>query len=124
MIGGVVTSGYEPVVRCRVRSPGGSIAFDVELVVDTGITGMLTLPAAMVANLNLPWCSSGTMVLADGFEHPTDYYEVELEWASGWVYLLASTVGPEGMVGMQMLDGCRLTVEGSPGGSVEIVPWP
>src|SRR5207249_2898306 len=65
MIRGAVTAGREPVVRLRVRGPAGAVA-NVDLVVDTGFTGALVLPAAVVAALGLLWRSGGTAVLADG----------------------------------------------------------
>lgn len=123
MIRGTVTANREPVIRLRVRGPGGLVA-DVDLVVDTGFTGALVLPAAVVAALGLPWRSGGTAVLADGSTHQTDYYEAELEWGPGWVAVLAMSVGPEALLGMRLLARHRLTVEGSPGGSVEIAAWP
>ena len=123
MIRGTVTAGREPVIRLRVRGPGGAEA-GVDLVVDTGLTGAVVLPAAVVAALGLPWRSGGMAVLADGSTHQTDYYEAELEWGPGWVAVLAMSVGPESLLGMRLLAGHRLVVEGSPGGSVEITPWP
>ena len=123
MIRGTVTANREPVVRLRVRGPGGAVA-DVDLVVDTGFTGALVLPAAVVAARGLPWRSGGTAVLADGSTRQTDYYEAELEWGPVWLPVLAMSVGPESLLGMRSLAGHRLAVEGSPGGSVEIVPWP
>jgi clan AA aspartic protease len=123
VIRGSVTTNREPVVRLRVRGPGGAVA-DVDLVVDTGFTGALALPVGVVVTLGLPWRSGGTAVLADGSTHQTDYYEAELEWGPGWLSVLAMSVGPESLLGMRLLAGHRLSVEGSPGGSVEIVPWP
>ena len=86
MIRGTVTANREPVVRLRVRGPAGAVA-DVDVVVDTGFTGALVLPAAVVAALGLPWRSGGTAVLADGSTHQTDYYEAELEWGTGGIAL-------------------------------------
>jgi clan AA aspartic protease len=123
VIQGSVTPNGEPVIRLRVRGPGGAVA-DVDLVVDTGFTGALVLPAAVVTNLGLPWKSGGTAVLADGSTHQTDYYEAGIEWGSAWLSVLAMSVGPEALLGMRLLAGHRLTVEGSPGGLVEIVRWP
>jgi clan AA aspartic protease len=123
VIRGTVTARREPVVRLRVRGPAGAVA-GVDLVVDTGFTGALVLPAAVAAALGLPWRSGGTAVLADGSTHQTGYYEAELEWAPGWVAVLPLSVGPESLLGMRLLDGHRLVVEGTPGGSVEIAPWP
>lgn len=119
----MVTASREPVVRLMVRGPGGDVQ-DIDLVVDTGFTGALVLPASVVATLGLAWQSGGTAVLADGSTQQTDYYEAELEWLTGWVSVLAMSVGPEALLGMRLLDGHRLAVEGSPGGAVEIVPWP
>jgi clan AA aspartic protease len=123
VIRGTVTAGREPVVRLRIRGPSGSVT-DVDVVVDTGFTGALVLPAAVVAALGLPWRSGGMAILADGSTQQTDYYEAELEWGPGWQTVLALSVGPESLLGMRLLAGYRLTVEGSPGGLVEIVPWP
>ncbi len=77
MIRGIVTVDCEPVIRLRVRGPTGLVA-DVDVVVDTGFTGALVLPATVVTALGLPWQSGGTAVLADGTTCQTDYYEVEL----------------------------------------------
>ena len=123
MIQGVVTADREPVIRLRVRGPAGATA-DVDLVVDTGFTGALVLPASVVTALSLPWRSGGTAVLADGIAHQTEYYEAELEWGPAWIAVLAMVVGPESLLGMRLLAGHRLTVDGSPGGFVEIVPQP
>ena len=123
MIRGIVTVDREPVIRLRVRGRSGLVA-DVDVVVDTGFTGALVLPATVVTALGLPWQSGGTAILADGSTRQTDYYEAELEWGSGWLTVLAMSVGPESLLGMQMLAGHRLIVEGSVGGLVEIVPWP
>ncbi len=123
MIRGSVTARREPVVRLRVRGPGGDVA-DVDVVVDTGYTGSLVLPEVVVNSLGLHWQSGGTAVLADGSTHQTDYFEAEVEWGSAWVTVLAMSVGPDSLLGMRMLAGHRLTVEGSLGGVVEIVPWP
>lgn len=123
MISGVVTAAREPVVRLKVRGPTG-IETAVDLVVDTGFTGALVLPVTVVAALGLPWRSSGTVILADGSTQLTDYYEAELEWGSGWLAVLAMSVAPESLLGMTLLSGHRLVVEGTPGGIVEIAPWP
>lgn len=123
MIRGAVTASREPVVGLRVRGPGGAVA-DVNVVVDTGFTGALVLPAVVVAALGLPWRSGGTAVLADGSTHQTDYYEAEVEFGPAWIPVLAMSVGPEALLGMRLLAGRRLTIDGTPGGPVEIVPWP
>ena len=123
MIRGTVSSARQPIVRLRVRGPGGLIA-DVDALVDTGFDGPLVLPATFAMSLSLTWVSEGTATLADGSTLKTDCYDVEVEWGSGWVVVTAMALGSEALLGMEFLDGKRLTVEGSPGGLVEIVSWP
>src|SRR5262249_59546336 len=98
VIRGTVTANREPVVRLRVRGPGGAVA-DVDLVVDTGFTGALVLPAAVVAALGLPWRSGGTAVLADGSTHQTGYYEAGLGGGPGGRAVPPISVGPPALPG-------------------------
>lgn len=123
MIRGTVTTAHEPVVGLRVRGPCGIVA-DVDLVVDTGFTGALVLPTAVVTALGLPWQSAGAVALADGSTRQIDYFEAELEWGTTWLAVLAMSIGPEALLGMRMLVGCRLMIEGGPGRVVEITSWP
>ena len=123
MIRGTVSLAREPVVRLRVRGPSGLTA-DGDVLVDTGFNGLLVLPAALAVSLGLTWVSDGTATLADGSTLKTDCYDAEVECGPGWVVVTAMSLGSEGLLGMEFLDGKRLTVEGSPGGVVEIVPWP
>ena len=54
MIEGSVNAAYEAVVALSLQGPGGRTR-DIEAVVDTGYSGFLTLPAALVAELGLPF---------------------------------------------------------------------
>lgn len=65
MIEGVVTTSREAVIRLAVQGPSGQ-ARDVEAVIDTGYSGMLTLPSAIVAEIGLAFRSSGRAILANG----------------------------------------------------------
>jgi hypothetical protein len=74
MRGRVVSGGREAVVALRVLGPAGrhagegnsSEAVEVEAVIDTGFTGHLTLPRAMVRSLALPRRGFVDVELADG----------------------------------------------------------
>ena len=68
MIQGVVNSVYEAVITLSVQGPEGQ-AREVDAVVDTGFTGFLTLPPALVAELGLPFETTGHATLADGLPH-------------------------------------------------------
>jgi predicted aspartyl protease len=123
MIRGIVSPNREPVVRLRVRGPTGLTA-DVDVVVDTGFDGQLVLPAVVLASVGVTWGTRGTATLAGGSTQRANYYDLEIEWGTGWVKAVAMTLGAETLLGMELLDGKKLTVEGSPGGAVEITPWP
>jgi hypothetical protein len=54
MMTGVVNADLEPLLRLTVRD-AGSRPHDVEVVIDTGFNGFLTLPPTLIAALGLPW---------------------------------------------------------------------
>jgi hypothetical protein len=56
MITGVVNPNREAIIRLMVAGPGGQQQ-DIEAIINTGFTGFLTLPPALVAALGLPWLS-------------------------------------------------------------------
>jgi clan AA aspartic protease len=123
VIRGVVNSNLEAVVRLRVRGPGHS-GLDVDVVVDSGFNGSLTLPAATVASLGLTRHSSGGATLADGSFRRFDIYVAEVSWDGNWQPVLVSIVGAETLLGMLLLAAHELRISVVPGGPVEITPLP
>ena len=107
MIKGVVNAQHEAVVPLRVRGPAG-LELDVDAVVDSGFTGSLTLPVAMIAALGLDRQSGGGAVMADGTVRHFDIYSAELEWDGGWRQVLVSAVGDEALMGMRLLAAHRV----------------
>jgi clan AA aspartic protease len=122
MIRGVVNARREAVLTLRVVGPAGEI--DVSAVIDTGFTGTLTLPLAVVTTLGLAWSSRGSAILADGTEGEFDVYAAEVEWGGSRRGVLVSAVGSEALLGMTLLAGHGLWVEVVSGGVVEIRPLP
>ena len=57
MIQGSVNAAYEAVVTLAVRGPAGQTT-EIDAVIDTGFTGFLTLPPALVSELGLPFVTS------------------------------------------------------------------
>lgn len=118
---GTVSAGLEALVRLRLRTPAGAET-EIDAVVDTGYTGSLTLPDAVVTALGPTRHSGGRAVLADGTSRRYDSYEVEVDWCGAWRSVVASGIGDEALVGMGLLSGHRLTVDVLPGGAVEVAP--
>ena len=96
----------------------------MDLIVDTGFTASLALPAATVAALGLTRQSGGTAVHADGSVRQFDICAAEVDWAGTWQPVLVSAVGNEPLLGMRLLSGHKLGIEVISGGVVEIVSLP
>ena len=58
MITGVVNARHEAMIRLSVHYANGQ-AQEVEAILDTGFSGSLTLPPAVIAALGLPWRTRG-----------------------------------------------------------------
>lgn len=123
MIQGSVNSRHEAVVKLRVRGPGGAES-DVHVIVDTGFTSSLTLPATTVAALGLVRQSGGSGTLADGSVSQFDICAAEVEWDGRWRAVLVYAVGDESLLGMHLLASHKLSIDVVPGGVVEIQPLP
>lgn len=63
MITGVVNVNREAVIRLVVAGPSGQQQ-EIEAIVDTGFTGFLTLPPALIAALGLSWLSRQPGILS------------------------------------------------------------
>ncbi len=123
MIRGKIIVGRGPVIELVIRGPDGS-ELDVDAVIDTGFTGALTLPNAIVAGLGLEFDSRTDLALGDGTLHTFDLHIAEVLWDGQWRTVLASALGDEVLVGMRMLSRHRMMIEAVPGGPVEIVALP
>ena len=119
MIEGVVNAAYEAVVTIPVQGPAG-LSWEVEAVIDTGFNRFLTLPPALVAELDLPFVTSGKVTLADGSQASFEVYEVTVLWDGQPrdVYTYASDSMPP--VGMLLLDDHDLSIQVRDGGRVVI----
>lgn len=123
MITGAVSPDRKPLVPLRVRGPAGLTA-DVSVVMDTGFTGTLALPTAVVAALGLPALADREYVLADGRPIIIPEFDAEVEWGTRWQSVRVLGIGTEPLLGMKLLDGHRVYMEVNDGGLVDIVPLP
>jgi clan AA aspartic protease len=123
MIRGIVNARHEAIVRLRVRGPGG-VELDVDVIVDSGFTASLTLPATMVTTLGLARHSGSSAVLGDGSVRQFDICAAEVLWDGTWRSVLVSALGNQPLLGMRLMADHKLGIEVVPGGAVEIFPLP
>jgi clan AA aspartic protease len=95
---------------------------EVAFGIDTGFTGFLTLPPAIVAALNLPFLRRIPANLANGSTIFLSVYIATIVWdgTSRDVEVLAT--GRQPLLGTLLLDGYQLTADFEDGGTVTIDP--
>ena len=119
MIEGFVNVNREAIVPLSLRGPEGQ-TLEVEAVIDTGYSGALTLPPALVAELELPYVFSSKATLADDTEVGFRVHRVTTLWDSGPRHIEADAVGSTPLAGMLLLDRHDLSIQVRTGGRVVI----
>jgi clan AA aspartic protease len=123
MITGVVTPGRDATIALDVRSANAQQA-TVTAIVDTGFTGYLTLPTALMASLAFPRIGVRPATLADGSQVNLEIYDATLLWDGQILNILALAAGGDPLVGMALLYGHTLTIQVVDGGGVTIEALP
>jgi clan AA aspartic protease len=118
MIQGIVNDRHEATIRLLLR--GLHETSEVEAIVDTGYSGLLALPTAIVNRLGLVRCGESSLVLADASSRSFEIYSADLERDGSFQNVFVSAVGEQCLVGMEFLEGCELHIQVKPRGSVEI----
>ncbi len=119
MIEGFVNANREAIVPLSLRGPTGQTR-EVNAVIDTGYSGALTLPPALVAELGLPYVFSSKATLADDTEVGFRVHRVTTLWNGGARHIEADAVGSAPLVGMLLLDSHNLNIDVEDGGRVVI----
>ena len=121
MILGAVNDAYEAVISLTVQGPSGQTR-EVEAVIDTGFTGFLSLPSALVTELGLPFLTNESAMLADGSLVRFSVHDAMALWDGQprRVYAHLSDATP--LVGMRLLDRHNLNIDVEDGGRVLIQP--
>jgi clan AA aspartic protease len=123
MITGVVTASREAVVQVIVRGPHNRDV-PMEAVIDTGFTDFLTLSPTLIAMLGLAFAGTTRATLSDGSAVSIDVFEATVVW-DNHVRLVTVLAAPGGaLIGMSMLFGYRLLLEGAYGGVIQIEALP
>ena len=119
MIEGSVNAANEAVVTLSLQGSEGRTR-DIEAVVDTGYTGNLTLPAAVVADLGLSFSHMGWAFLANDDVVSFDVHNVTVLWDDQPRHIKADATGSTPLMGMAMLNDHNLNIEVVDGGRVVI----
>lgn len=123
MIAGTVSARHEFLIRLPVRNAAGHEQ-EVEALLDTGFTGSLTLPPAVIANLGLPWVSREDAILANGAVEQFDIYAATVIWDGVARAILVEAIDATPLVGMTLLIGYDLRARVQIGGLVQIEAIP
>jgi len=121
MITGEVTPEREAIVNVRVAGPGG-VQVELRAVLDTGFNGYLTLPGALIAELDLPPRGSVPVVLGDGSTITAYIYKAFALWDDRRVPIAVQESEGDALLGMSLLFGSLVTLEVTDGGSVSVEP--
>ena len=119
MIEGVVNDAYEAVISLSLEGPEGQ-PHEIQVVIDTGYSGFLTLPVSLVTQLGLPSLGRGHAVLANDDEVEFDVYSVTVLWEGQPRLVEADATGSTPLAGMLLLDGHALNIDVEKGGTVLI----
>ncbi len=119
MIEGTVNENCEAIIRLTLRGVAGEEQ-DIEAIIDTGFTGHLTLPMALIDRLALSWRSRAQALLADGSLHVFDAYVGTVLWNGKDRTVEVDAADTEPLVGMGLLRGHGLRVDVVENGAVKI----
>ena len=122
MITGAVKSD-EARIRLKVRGRRGREQ-EVEAVIDSGYTGALTLPPALITTLGLRWRSVDRATLADGSTCVFQVYVGKLAWDGKVRTILVAEADADPLVGMRLLRGHELKMQVRARGKVTIKRLP
>ncbi len=119
MITGWISADREAVIPVVVQSVAGQTT-TIEAVIDTGFTDYFTLPASMIAELQLPSREGVEFTLADGNFVMFQTYTLVVVWdgLEKSIPVLATEGGS--LVGMSLLYGYRVVMDVIDGGSVTV----
>jgi clan AA aspartic protease len=121
MMTGIVTTGLQAQIDLELLGPSGGL---FEAVIDTGFVGELILPRNLVVAFALARRGTYHARLADGRRVVLDYYEASILWHGRPRTVQVLQSGATVLLGMELLQGSRLSIDAAPGGAVVIDELP
>lgn len=119
MIQGTVTADREAVIGLTIIDGSGQLHL-VDVVIDTGYTGWLTLPPNFIAQWGLPFKRFGRATLADGTEVAFSVYDANVIWDGQLRSIRVDAIEAKPLLGMSLMYGYKLTLEDVDGGAVTL----
>jgi clan AA aspartic protease len=123
VISGVITSNREARIELEIVGQA-DVRQRVTVTIDTGFNGFLTLPAALVATLNLPLVGNRRATLGDGSVVSFDTLLASVLWDGVEREALVLQAEVDAVIGMALLAGSRMTMDVIDGGGVKIETIP
>ena len=96
----------------------------IKAVIDTGYTGFLTLPSAIITKLGLTWYMQEEGILGNGSLFLFNVFEASVIWDGQLKSIEVNDSETDPLVGMGLLEGYELNIQGFVGGLVTIKPLP
>jgi clan AA aspartic protease len=119
MITGIVNSSLEATLRLTVLGPGGRTC-RIQAVVDTGFDGFLSLPPALIAELELVWNGKSQATLADGSITSFDTYDGMVVWERRRKAIFIDEADTTPLIGTALLADFEMKAHFRPRGKVMI----
>ena len=106
---------------CVVHLFGDSgVPARLEAVIDTGFSGLMTLPAKTVEQMHLPKVGEARAFLADGIEREYGLYRVDVDWFGESRPIEVLCMGRFPLLGMAMMEGLDLRVRVEDDGDIAL----
>ena len=99
---------------------GESTKIAIDAVIDTGFTGFLSLPLAIIRDLGLPWHYRDIGTLGDGNEVVFEIYKASVIWDGQNQVVDVAASDSDPLVGMSLIYCFKLQIEAVEGGLVTI----
>ena len=119
MMIGNVNSRREAIIQLAVLGENNQRR-GIKAVIDTGYTGFLTLPSALIAKLGLTWFMQEEGTLGDRSLCMFNVFEAFIIWNGQIRAIEINESEAEPLVGMGLLEGYELNIQGLAGGTVTI----
>jgi clan AA aspartic protease len=123
VITGTVTANREAVVPVQLVDPTGR-AVNIDAVIDTGFTGSLTLPAALIGMLVCAFRNRLQIMLGDGSLVLADVFVGTMLWDGIQRVIEIDAAETDPLLGMSLLYGSELRMQVVDGGSVTVEALP